>query len=94
MQALGRRLAADEAALALAFKEKCPDMELWAGYDAFWQERPLRSMVGMRLNVPRPGRRDGAILEAQSKLAQRRAELDRLVDQASYQVQEAYAAAH
>jgi len=48
-------------------------------------------MVGVRLNIPiRTERRDGAVAEAQARLAQRRAELARAIDQAGLQVQEAY----
>jgi outer membrane protein, heavy metal efflux system len=62
-----------------------------AGYDAFWQEKPLRPQVGLRLNLPvRLARRDAALQEAQARIAQRGAELDRLKDQVTFQVQEAY----
>jgi outer membrane protein TolC len=48
-------------------------------------------MVGLRLNLPiRTGRRDAAVAEAQARLAQRRAELAKAVDQAGFEVQEAY----
>ncbi|HET6572918.1 MAG TPA: TolC family protein, partial [Fimbriiglobus sp.] len=43
--ALEQRLAAEQAAVALAIKEFKPDFEAMAGYDAFWQERQLRPMV-------------------------------------------------
>jgi len=92
VQALSQRLAAAETALALAFKDYRPDMELMAAYDSFWQERPLRTMVGVRINLPvYRGRRHAAVYEAQAKIAQRRAELDRLIDQINFQVQEAHA---
>lgn len=89
--ALENRIQADQAALALAQKEYYPDVEVMAGYDAFWQERPLRTQVGLRLNLPvRLSRRDGAVAEAQARIMQRSAELDRLKDQVGFQVQEAY----
>lgn len=91
--ALRARAAAEEAAVALAIKEYAPDFEAMAAYDAWWQprERDLRPMVGLRLNLPvRTGRRDAAVMEAQARLAQRRAELARAIDQAGLQVQEAY----
>ena len=91
--ALRSRLVADEAALALAMKEYYPDFEAMAAYDAFWQspERDLRPMVGVRLNLPiQTARREAAVVEAQAKLAQRRAELDRTIAQIGFQVQEAY----
>jgi outer membrane protein TolC len=91
--ALRSRLAADEAAVALAMKEYYPDFEAMAAYDAFWQapERDLRPMIGVRLNVPiQTARRNAAVVEAQAKLTQRRAELDRTIAQIGFQVQEAY----
>jgi outer membrane protein TolC len=91
--AIRARAAAEEAAVASAMKEYYPDFEAMAAYDAWWQprERDLRPMVGVRLNIPiRTERRDAAVAEAQARLAQRRAELARVIDQAGLQVQEAY----
>lgn len=91
IQALLERLRAEEANVGLAQKEFLPDFEVMAGYDAFWQEKPLRSQVGLRMNLPvRKDRRYGGLAEAQAKLAARRAELDRLTDQVAFQVQEAF----
>ena len=62
-----------------------------AAYDAFWQEKDLRAMVGVRINLPvRLDRRYGAQAEAQAKIAQRQAELTRRTDQINFEVQEAY----
>ena len=92
--ALAERIKADEAALGLAQKDFYPDVEVMAGYDNFWQERELRASVGMRVNLPvYRQRRNAAIAEAQAKIAQRRAELERQTDQVSFQVEEAYAKA-
>jgi outer membrane protein TolC len=93
VQALSRRIAADEAAVELASKEYKPDFEAMAAYDAWWQspERALRPMVGLRSNLPvRLARRGGAVEEAQARLAQRRAELARLIDRVSFEVQQAF----
>ena len=93
LQALADRIAADQAALALAYKDFCPDFEVMAAYDAFWQgqDRPLQAQVGLRLNVPvRRARRFAAVAEAQARLAQRRFDLERLTDLVNFQVQEAY----
>jgi outer membrane protein TolC len=95
LQALANRIAAEQAALALAHKEYFPDFEPFAMYDRFMgnttDTRALAYMVGVRLNLPvRVGRRDAAVAEAVAKLNQRRAELARLTDQVNYQVQEAY----
>jgi outer membrane protein TolC len=96
LQALANRLAADEAALALARKEYCPDFEPFFMYDRFMgntsDSRPLAYMVGLKMNLPvRLARRQGAVAEAQARLAQRRAELARQADQVNFQVQEAHA---
>lgn len=91
LAAVRARLAADEAAVGLALKEYYPDVEAMAAYDTFWDRQQLRPMVGVRVNLPvRLDRRDAAVAEAQARLAQRRAELDRLTAQAALQVQEAY----
>jgi outer membrane protein, heavy metal efflux system len=91
LQAVADRIKAEQAALALAYKEFCPDFEVMAAYDAFWQEKELRPMIGLRLNLPiRTARRYGAIAEAEARIAQRSAELARLIDEVNFQVQEAY----
>ncbi len=94
VRAATARVAAEEAALALAEKEYKPDVELMAAYDGFWQDapgRPLQWQVGVRVNLPvRYDRRGGAVDEARAKVTQRRAELARLTDQINFQVQEAY----
>src|SRR4029077_14614760 len=88
---LANRLSADQAALGLAHREFYPDFEVEGAYDAFWQEKPLRSMVGVNVNVPiRLTRRHAAIAEAEARVAQRSAQLARLSDQANFEVQEAY----
>jgi outer membrane protein TolC len=96
LQALADRLAAEQAALDLARKEYYPDVEAMAAYDSFWQgkddERSLRPQIGLRLNLPLQWeRRRAAVAEAESKLAQRRAALDRQADQVGYEVQQAAA---
>src|SRR5262249_23032141 len=76
LRALADRVEAERAALALAEREYKPDVELMGAYDAFWQERPLRAQVGLRVNLPvRLARRDAAVAEARARLAQRQAEL-------------------
>jgi outer membrane protein TolC len=90
LQALADRLKGDEAALALTVKEFCPDFEVMAAYDSFWQEPPLRTQVGVRLNLPiYQAKRHAAVAEAEARVAQRRAELARRSDEINYQVQEA-----
>jgi len=94
LQALSNRLAADQAALRLACQERRPDLEVMAAYDTIMGNGPMRDLapqVGVRLNLPvREARREGAIAEAQSQLAKRRAELEARIDQVNLEVQEAY----
>jgi len=92
VRALVQRVAAEEAAVALALKEYKPDFEAMAAYDAWWQspERALRPMLGLRANLPvRFARRAGAVEEAEARLAQRHAELARLTDRVQFEIQEA-----
>jgi outer membrane protein TolC len=94
LQALADRIGADQAALGLAYKEFYPDFEVSAAYDTIMGNGPTRDLapqLGLRLNIPmRKSRRFGALAEAEARLRQRRAELDKLVDQVNLQVQEAY----
>ena len=92
LQAMADHIAADRASLCLAHKEYYPDFEAVAAYDDFWSERPLRPQVGVRMNVPlRLAKRDAAVREAEAKLGQRIAELNRLTDAANLAVSQAYA---
>ena len=94
LRAAASRVAAEEALLALALKEFKPDFEVMVAYDGFWQsfQRPLDWQVGVRMNLPvQRDRRHAAVDEARARIAQRRAELDRLADQARFEVQQAHA---
>jgi len=91
LAALAAQIQADEASLALAWKEFYPDVELYAKYDAFWQEDPLRTAVGVNVNVPlNKSRRCAGVREAEARLRQRRAEYARLVDEISNEVHAGY----
>jgi outer membrane protein TolC len=93
LRALANRIAAEEAAFRLAQKEFCPDFEVMAAYDGFWQppQQALQGQVGLRLNLPvRKERRYAALAEAQARIAERRAQLDSRIDQVNFQLQEAY----
>jgi cobalt-zinc-cadmium efflux system outer membrane protein len=94
LKAVLDRLAAEEASLSLALKEYKPDVDLMAAYDGFWQGeggRPLQWQIGARVNLPvRYTRRSGAVNEAQSRVAQRRAEVAKLTDRVNFEVQEAW----
>jgi cobalt-zinc-cadmium efflux system outer membrane protein len=94
LQALADRIRAEQASLALAQKEFRPDFETTAAYDTIMGNGPMRDLapqVGVRLNLPfRKAKRYAALAEIQARIAGRQAELDRLTDQVSFQVQEAY----
>lgn len=88
------RIQAEQANLALAYKEYYPDLELWYRYDALWQppEQDLRSQAGMNMNVPLyQQRRHAAVREAMFRINQRRAELGQRVDAIMNDVQAAAA---
>jgi cobalt-zinc-cadmium efflux system outer membrane protein len=92
LRALADRIQAEEAALALAYKEFYPDFDVMAAYDAFWVEPGLRPQLALRMNLPvRLARRRAAVWEAKAKIAERRAELDRQVNQMNYEINQAYA---
>lgn len=91
---LNARIQAEQANLALTYKEYYPDAEVWYRYDAYWQppESDLRSQVGMNMNVPLyQQRRHAAVREATFRLNQRRAELGQRVDEVMNDVQSAAA---
>jgi outer membrane protein TolC len=96
LKALADHIVAEEASLGLAHKEFYPDFEPFFMYDRFMgnisDNRDLTTMLGVRVNLPvYKGRRDGAVAEAEARIAQRRAELAKVADQVNFQVQEAYA---
>lgn len=94
LKALEDRITAEQAALALALREYYPDAEVLAAYDTIMGNGPARDLapqIGVRLNIPlRLGRRNGAVSEAQAKIAQKRAELMSRTNQVQFQVQEAF----
>jgi len=92
LAALEARIRAQRASLSLATKEFYPDLELVGRYDAFWQEDPLRTGVGVNLNVPvYRERRHAAVREAMFRLNQYRADYQRQMDEIQNDVQTAYA---
>jgi outer membrane protein TolC len=95
LRALADHLAAEKASLMLAYKEYYPDFEPFFMYDRFMgnvsDNRDLASMVGVRMNLPvYPAKRAAAVAEAEARVRQRRAELDKQMDVVNFQVQEAY----
>jgi outer membrane protein TolC len=92
--ALRNRIAAQQASLDLAHRDYCPDLEIMAAYDTIMGNGPTRDLapqLAVRVNLPvRTARRAAAVSEAESRLAQSRAELARMYDQAGYEVQQSY----
>jgi outer membrane protein TolC len=94
LRALSDRIAVEENSLALARREYCPELMVGAAYDSIMGNGPMRDLapqLSAGINIPiRFAKRTGAISEAEAKIAQRRAELARMVDQVNFQVHEAY----
>jgi outer membrane protein TolC len=94
LAAMEARIRAERAALALAYKDFYPDLELFARYDSFWQpssQRDLRSQVGLNMNVPLyRDRRRAAAQEAMFNLNRRRAEYEQRIDDIHQEVQAAH----
>jgi outer membrane protein TolC len=91
LASLDAQIQEERAKLALACQEFYPDVEVFGRYDTFWQEEPLRSQVGMNVNLPiYRDRRWAAVNEEALKLRQRRAELQYQIDVINNEVHAAY----
>ena len=96
LAALGAKVQANSAAVALAHKEFYPDFEVMGRYDRFWQptstQGDLQGQFGVNMNVPiYLEKRRAAAREAMYKLRQQRAEYDQRVDDVNQEVEAAYA---
>ncbi len=88
---LADQIKAAKAAVKLAYKEYYPDIDAMAAYDSFWDNPLQRAQVAMRFNLPvRLGKRHGAVVEAESRLAELKAQYARQTSQAGFEVQQAY----
>jgi outer membrane protein TolC len=94
LKALADRIAAEQAALALAHKEYCPDFEASAAYDTIMGNGPMHDLapqLSLKMNLPvRLAKRDAAVHEARARLAQKTADLARQTDQVQFDVHQAY----
>lgn len=91
LAAQAARIRAEQYSVSLAFKEFYPDLEVVARYDAFWQEEPLRPMVGMNLNLPLyKQKRWAAVCEARARIAKEQAELESKMAEIMFEVEQAY----
>jgi outer membrane protein TolC len=95
LAAQAARIRRERYAASLAHKEFYPDMELVARYDAFWQEEPLRPMIGMNVNVPiHLQKRWAAVREAEARRTQQQATLDSQVSEIGFLIEQAYQRVH
>jgi outer membrane protein, heavy metal efflux system len=84
------RIRAERYSIALACKDFYPDVEVVGRYDAFWQETPLRPMVGMNLNLPLyKEKRRAAVGEARARLAKEQADLDAKISEIAFEAEQA-----
>jgi cobalt-zinc-cadmium efflux system outer membrane protein len=85
------RIRAERYSVALACKEFYPDMEFVSRYDAFWQEEPLRPMIGMNLNIPLyKQKRWAAVREARARVVKEQAAFDSKVAELVFAVEQAH----
>lgn len=85
------RVRAERYGAALACKEYYPDFEILGRYDAFWQEEPLRPMVGMNLNIPLyQAKRHAAVREARAKITAEQARLDSMIAELTFEIEQAH----
>jgi len=96
LAALGAKVQADSAAVALAYKEFYPDFEVMGRYDRFWQPTDsfgdLQGQMGVNMNVPiYLEKRRAAAREAMFKLREQRAQYDQRIDDVNQEVETAYA---
>lgn len=96
LAAMGAKVQADTAAVALAYKEFYPDFEVMGRYDRFWQptntQGDLQGQIGVNMNVPiYLEKRRAAAREAMYKLRQQRAEYEQRMDDVNQEVEAAYA---
>ena len=87
LRAARARIGSGEAAVRLAELDYFPDFTVAAGWDTFWQERPLQPSVGLQLNLPlQRGRRAAAVDEAEAKLERAESDAEAAADEVRYAV--------
>lgn len=95
LAALGHRVQAAEASVALARKQFYPDVDAFGRYDTFWQpastQSDLRAQAGFAVNLPVYRQKlHAAVNEAAARLTQRRAEYEQKRAEIDYEVQSAW----
>ena len=92
LKAQVERVAAEQAALALANKEFYPDFRLVGSYNTFLGSKRLYPQLSLDVNLPvRRERRFAAVAEAQATLNRRIAELQVIADRIGLEVETAAA---
>ena len=92
LKAQVERVAAEQAALALAHKEFYPDFRLVGSYNTFLASKRLYPQISLDVNLPvRRSRRFAAVAEAQATLTRRIAELQVIADRIGLEVETAAA---
>lgn len=94
LAAQAHQVEAENANLALAYKQYYPDGEFFGRYDTFWQpsstQGDLRGQVGVAVNLPvYRGKLNAAVCEAKFRLQRERAEYEQLVAEIQLEVQTA-----
>ena len=95
LAALGHRVQAAQASVALARKQYYPDVDAFGRYDTFWQpastQGDLRAQAGFAVNLPVYRKKlYAAVSEAEARLAQRQAEYEQKRAEIDYDVQSAW----
>jgi outer membrane protein TolC len=95
LAAIGHRIQAAEASLALAHKQYYPDVDVFGRYDTFWQPASamgdLRAQAGFAVNLPVYHHKlRAAVWEAQAQLSRRHAEYQQKQAEIEWEVQSAY----
>jgi outer membrane protein TolC len=81
-RAAAARILSGERGVSLAEREFLPNFALFGRYDGFWQERPLRSVVGLEIELPLAiARRRAALDEAHAELRRARSDAERVADE-------------
>ncbi len=80
-RAAAARITEGEHDVSLAERGFLPELALFGRWDGFWQERPLRSVVGIEIELPFAiERRRAALAEARAQLRRAHGEADRVAD--------------
>lgn len=95
LQAADARVAAAQANLTLAHRQRLPEMSFSVGYDHYWSEPELRPNVGIMFNLPiNFGRLAAAETESRARLEGSEAARDVVRDSIAVQIEVARSRLH